>query len=218
MEAIVCAGLGYLIGSINPAYLFSRLRGFDIRHRGSGNAGATNVLLTVGKLAGVLCALLDILKAFCAYRLGKRLFPMLQFAGILAGAFCILGHIFPVWMGFHGGKGLACIGGMILAHNWKIFLIMLLFEIILTLAVNYICVMAMSASILFTVVYAWTTHDWIGTAVLAAVAVVVQFKHIENVKRIMQGTEFHVSYLWDKEAEIKRLTSILGDERVHELV
>lgn len=218
MGAFACAAMGYLIGTVNPAYLMSKLKGFDIRQRGSGNAGATNVLLTVGKLAGVLCALLDILKAFFAYRLGKRFFPLLQFAGVLAGCCCILGHIFPIWMGFQGGKGLACIGGMILAHNWKIFLVMLMFEIILTLAVNYICVMAMSASVLFTLVYAWTTHDWIGTSILALVAVVVQFKHLENVKRIVEGTELHVSYLWDKEAEIARITKIMGDERVHELV
>ena len=218
MNAAACAALGYLIGTINPAFLFSKLKGFDIRERGSGNAGATNVMLTVGKVAGVLCAMLDILKAFCAYRLGKRLFPLLQFAGILAGACCILGHIFPVWMGFQGGKGLACIGGVVLAHSWKLFLVMLAFEIAFTLTVNYICAMAMSACTIFTIVYAVTTHDWIGTIALAVVTVVVHLKHVENIKRIMQGTEFHVSYLWDKEAEIARVTKILGDDRVHELV
>lgn len=218
MNAAACAALGYFIGTVNPALIFSKIKGFDIRERGSGNAGATNVMLTIGKIAGVLCALLDILKAFVAYRLGKRLFPLLQFAGILAGAFCILGHIFPVWMGFQGGKGLACIGGVILAHNWKLFLGLLAFEIVFTLIVNYICAMAMSVSVIFTVIYACTTYDWVGTLVLAVVAVVIHVKHIENMKRILQGTEFHVSYLWDKEAEIKRLTDKLGDERVSELV
>lgn len=218
MSAVACAALGYLIGTINPAFLFSKTKGFDIRERGSGNAGATNVMLTVGKLAGVLCALLDILKAFLAYRLGRRFFPMLQFAGILAGACCILGHIFPVWMGFQGGKGLACIGGVILAHSWKLFVVMLIFEIALTLIINYICAMAMSTCTIFTAIYAVTTHDWIGTIALVIVTIVVHLKHVENMKRIMQGTEFHVSYLWDKESEIKRVTDILGDDRVHELV
>lgn len=217
MGAAACAALGYFIGTFSPAFLLSKLKGFDIRERGSGNAGATNVLLTVGKIAGVLCALLDILKAFLAYRLGRKLFPLLHFAGILAGACCILGHIFPVWMGFQGGKGLACIGGVILAYNWKVFLVMLVFEVILTLAFNYICAMAMSASTVFTLVYASMTHDWIGTAALTLVTVVVHIKHIENMKRIMQGTEFHVSFLWDKEAEIQRVTKIMGEDRLDEL-
>ena len=163
MNAAACAAMGYFIGTINPAFLLSKIKGFDIRERGSGNAGATNVMLTIGKIAGVLCAMLDILKAFFAYRLGKRLFPLLQFAGILAGACCILGHIFPVWMGFQGGKGLACIGGVILAHNWKLFLALLAFEIVFTLIVNYICAMAMSVSVIFTCMYALTTHDLVGT-------------------------------------------------------
>lgn len=218
MSAAACAVLGYFIGTFNPAFLLSKLKGFDIRERGSGNAGATNVMLTVGKIAGVLCAIVDILKAFLAYRLGRRFFPLIQFAGILAGACCILGHIFPVWMGFQGGKGLACIGGVILAYSWKLFLVMFVFEVILTLSFNYICAMAMSTCTIFTLIYAFTTLDWIGTSVLALVTIVVHFKHIENMKRIMQGTEFRVSYLWNKEAEIERVAKIMGNERVHELV
>ena len=115
MSVVVCSAMGYLIGTINPAYIFGKLRGFDIRERGSGNAGATNVVLIMGKLAGLVCALLDIFKSYAAYKLARLLFPMLTFAGILAGCACVLGHIFPVWMHFSGGKGLACIGGLILA-------------------------------------------------------------------------------------------------------
>lgn len=174
-------------------------------------------MLTMGKLVGVLCALLDIIKAFLAYRIGKALFPAIQFAGVLAGAACILGHIFPVWMGFQGGKGLACIGGVILAHNWKLFCVMLAFEIVLVLVVNYICVMAMSASVLFTTVYAWTTQEIVGTIALLLVTIVVQIKHIENLKRIAKGTEFHFSYLWDKERETERVAKILGTDRLDEL-
>ena len=138
MNVTACIALGYFIGTVNPAYFFSRKKGFDIRKRGSGNAGATNALLTMGKVVGVLCALLDMIKAYFACRLAKHLFPGLQFAGVLAGAACILGHIFPVWMGFRGGKGLACLGGVILGYNWKLFCLMLVFEIILALTVNYI--------------------------------------------------------------------------------
>ena len=89
MTAAACAAMGYLIGTVNPAFIFSKLKGFDIRKRGSGNAGATNALLTMGKVTGVLCALVDIVKAFYAYRIGRFLFPALQFAGVLAGASCV---------------------------------------------------------------------------------------------------------------------------------
>ena len=217
MNAVCCAVMGYLIGTVNPSFLFSKLKGFDIRVRGSGNAGATNAMLTMGKSVGALCMIMDIIKAFLAYRLGKRLYPLIQYAGILAGAFCILGHIFPIWMGFRGGKGLACIGGMILAHDWKIFCVMLAFEVVLVLVVNYICVMAVSASAIFTAVYYFSTHEIIGTVMMVIVTAVVFFKHIENFRRAAQGTEFHVSYLWDKEREIDRVTKILGTERLDEL-
>lgn len=218
MYAIPAALLGYFVGTFNPAYFFGKLKGFDVRTRGSGNAGATNAMLTMGKVMGVLCALLDILKAFAAYKLAKLLLPQMQFAGILAGAACILGHIFPVWMGFKGGKGLACLGGMILAYNWKLFCVLLAVEVVLTLIVNYICFMPMSASVAFTLIYALTAADLVGTIALLVVTVVIQCKHIENVKRIREGTEFHVSYLWNKEAEIQRLVDKMGDDRLDEIV
>ena len=150
MKTLACMTIGYFIGTINPAFLFSKMKGFDVRERGSGNAGATNAFLTIGKICGMLCALLDILKAFLAFKICKILFPAVQYAGILAGSVCVLGHIFPVWMGFRGGKGLACLGGLVLAYNWKLFCVMLVLEVVLTLMVNYICFMAMSTSILFT--------------------------------------------------------------------
>lgn len=217
MGAVSCALMGYFMGTINPAYIFGKLKGLDIRERGSGNAGASNAFLTIGKIVGVVCALLDIFKACFIYRACSYLFPTLPFAGILAGVACILGHIFPVWMMFRGGKGLACFAGVVLAYNWKLFLIMLVFEVVLALVVNYICVMAMSASVIFTAMYAFTTIDLIGTIALLAVTVVIECKHIDNVKRIMEGTEFHISYLWNKEKEIERVIKVLGEDRLDEL-
>lgn len=218
MGAFCSIILGYLIGTINPAYIFGKIKGMDIRQRGSGNAGATNAMLTLGKIVGVVCALLDIIKAYCAYFVAQSLFPDLPPAGILAGVACILGHIFPVWMMFRGGKGLACLAGMVLAYNWKLFLVLLVFEIILAFVVNYICVMAMSASAIFTAIYAFLSANIVGIAALLLVTVVIELKHMDNVKRIMAGTEFHLSYLWDKEREIERVTSVMGKDRVHELV
>ena len=217
MNAVCCAAMGYLIGTVNPSYLISKLKGFDIRSRGSGNAGATNAMLTMGKLIGFLCMIFDIIKAFLSFKLAKQLFPMLRFSGILSGTSCIMGHIFPVWMKFRGGKGLACIGGLILAYHWKVFLVMLGFELVFTLTINYICVMPISASVLFTFVYWFREREMVGAAAMVIVSVVVFIKHIENLKRIRQGTEFHVSYLWDKQREIERVAKIIGTDRLDEL-
>ena len=102
MNVILCLIWGYFIGTLNPAYIFGKLRGMDIRDGGSGNAGATNATLLMGKGVGFLTAFLDILKAFLACRMALLFFPALESAGVIAGCGCILGHIFPIWMGFAG--------------------------------------------------------------------------------------------------------------------
>ena len=138
-------------------------------------------------------------------RLAKKLFPLLAFAGALSGMFCVLGHIFPVWMGFAGGKGLACLGGLVLGHSWRLFLALLIAEILLTLAVGYICVMALTLSVLFPVIYGLSTRDLTGALILAGLIPVVYYKHLPNLKRIFEGREARISWLWNAEAEEARL-------------
>ncbi|MCM1315796.1 MAG: glycerol-3-phosphate acyltransferase [Muribaculaceae bacterium] len=198
MHIVLCSLLGYLIGNINPAYILSRLKGFDIREKGTGNAGASNVTVVMGKKAGVFTALFDIFKAFSAVIIAVRLFPNMEYAEILAGVSCIMGHIFPFIMKFHGGKGLACLGGVILSFNPVVFILMLLAELIFALAVDYICVVAPSGAVIFTLIYAFMTGDLTGTSLLTVVSVVIVFKHIENFRRIRNGEETHISFLWKK--------------------
>ncbi len=200
-----CAAAGYLVGTINPSYILSKIRGFDIRQRGSGNAGASNALIVLGKLAGVICAIFDIAKAALVILLMKRLFPKMICAFAVTGAACILGHIFPFYMRFRGGKGLACLAGMILAFDWRVFLIMLCYAVVLALVTNYICFVPMTASVVFPFVYGFLRHDWIGVLLLGVVAVVILCKHRENIRRIRMGTEMRLSYLWNKEKEVQRL-------------
>ena len=207
MSVIMCLTIGYLMGTVNPAYLIGKARGMDIRCEGSGNAGASNAIIMMGKAVGALCALFDIFKAYLAYRICSVLFPALDAAGVLAGAGSILGHIFPVWMGFRGGKGLACLGGTILAHDRKFFFLILAAEIVLALVVGYICLVAVSASAVFPAVYAAQGGHWLGTAVLLAVAGVMCFKHRENFRRIREGKELKISYLWNKDKELDRIRS-----------
>lgn len=205
MRVILCLIYGYLIGTINPSYLFGKLRGMDIRKGGSGNAGATNALLLLGNAVGFLCAILDIIKAFVVCKTAVLLFAQLPAAGIIAGCGCILGHIFPIWMGFAGGKGLACLGGMLLAYNWRVLCLILLGEVILLLIANYICLVAITGSAAFTAIYFVQTGNLLGTVLLALVTVVIFFKHIPNLRRIADGSELKIRYLWDKEGETRRI-------------
>ena len=123
--AFVCALIGYLLGSINPAYLIVRRKGYDVRTEGSGNAGASNALIIAGKAAFLAVVALDVLKAWTSCRICRGLFPALTAAEQIGGAACVLGHLFPFTLGFRGGKGLACQGGVILSWSWRWFLLLL---------------------------------------------------------------------------------------------
>lgn len=210
--------IGYMIGGINPAYLFAKRRGFDIRKHGSKNAGASNAVITMGKKVGFLAAIFDIIKAFFAVKLSELLFPGSVICAALSGAGCIVGHIFPVFLRFRGGKGLACLGGVILAFHPVVFALMLAAEIILVLLVDYICVVPITASVIFPVIYRLMTLDAVGTTVYSIVAFIVICKHIENLRRIYNGTEFHFSFLWKKDKELDRMEgkaydSLLDEQR-----
>ena len=205
MNYFLCALMGYCIGGINPAFIIGKIKGFDIRQRGTGNAGASNAAVTMGKKVGVFIALFDIFKAFMAVKLAALLFPQLTAVKIIAGVSCILGHIFPVLMNFKGGKGLACLAGFIMGYDIRIFGILLLCEVVLALILDYICVIPITGSIIFTVIYAVTTSEPIGSILLAAVTIIMVLKHIQNLKRIREGTEVHISFLWKKDKNAERI-------------
>lgn len=205
MQLILCSLIGYFVGNINAAYIISKLRGFDIRERGSGNAGASNATMVMGKKAGLITALFDITKAAVISALAVYLFPKLRFAKILSGSACIIGHIFPILMHFHGGKGLACLAGLIISYNPQLFLFLLAMEMFLGFGLDYICVVPITGSLLFTSIYALTTADPSGTMILACVSMVILYKHIENLQRIQESTEAHISFLWKKDKEIERI-------------
>ena len=205
MEIIVCLLVGYAIGTINPAYIIGAMRGVDIKSRGSGNAGASNVMIVIGKAAGVVCALLDIIKPCIAILITRKLFPLFELAFPLTGAACILGHVFPFYMKFKGGKGLACLGGVILMTDVRLFLALVLIELAVVLVINYICVVPMTASVAYSVIYGVMYKDSLAALIFFGVAVVIFFKHTENLKRIKEGTEIRFSFLWNKEEELERI-------------
>ncbi len=204
MNVFFSAILGYLVGNINPAAVFSWLKDADIRNKGSGNVGASNALIVMGKGIGLFCALFDIMKAFFVVKLCFYLFPDYPIIGILSGTCCILGHIFPFLMHFHGGKGLAALGGVLLAYNWRMFLIILLSEIILVCFINYVCLVATSASQVFTLIL--LINSGVSAAlVFAPATIAILYRHRLNFVRIRYGVEAKIRYIWDKDSEQKRL-------------
>lgn len=205
IKLFVSALIGYLIGGINPSYVIAKIKGFDIRKHGSGNAGASNAVITMGKKIGLISALFDILKAYAAVKLSVYLFAETALVGVFAGVSCILGHIFPFLMNFRGGKGLACLGGVVLAFHPMVFLLLLAAEFILVLLVDYICIVPITASIAFPIIYNVMERDRIGALIYGIAAVVIVLKHVENLKRIRNGTEAHLSFLWRRKKEIERL-------------
>lgn len=203
---IVIAIVAYLIGSINFSVILSKkMAGFDVREKGSGNAGTTNMLRSVGKKAAVITLICDILKGVVSIGiaiivgniikdLDKSL--LVQIAGILV----VVGHTFPIFFGFKGGKGVATSLGVILMTNWKIGLICLIFALVLMALTKMVSVGSIAAAILFPVLTIFLTDTFIVTEgsnyfiYSILLAILVAFNHRENIKRILNGTENKISF------------------------
>lgn len=189
MQYLLAIILGYLLGCSSMAYYIGKFKKTDIRTAGSGNLGASNATVLFGWSAGVAVALHDIGKAVIAVIAAKWLFPQLEYAGAAAGVACVLGHIFPFYLGFRGGKGLASYFGMVLALNWKLALIVGAVIVLATLITDFISVGALSSIVVAPVYTFFTTHNLILVAILGVATVVMFLKHWENIIRIAKGQE-----------------------------
>ena len=205
MTAVFVFLIGYCVGGLNPAYLLAKRRGFDIRAAGTHNAGASNAAITIGKKAGVAVALLDIFKAFAVVKLCALLFPHLSLSREISGVACMLGHMFPAAMQFHGGKGLACLGGVILAYSPVVFLVFLLGTAFLALVTGYLTVVPVTAAVAFPLYYLYRGGSPAGFGLYMIVAGIMEGKHIENFRRIRAGTEVRTGFLWNKDRELARV-------------
>ena len=183
--------IGYLLGSLNLATFLARLKGVDIRAGGSGNPGASNTVTLLGWKAGALVALHDIGKGILAVWLCSRLFPTLPYCGAVAGVACVLGHIFPFYMRFRGGKGFATYLGITLMLNWKFFLGLLVAIAILVLITDYIVVGTMTTVVSFPAFCA-INHHYVLALLLTVASLVTIYKHRANLVRICNGTEIKV--------------------------
>lgn len=189
MNALLCAVLGYLIGSLSPAALLSKLKKQNLRKQGTGNLGATNTMIVLGKGYGALVMLFDIAKAFAAVKLAELLFPSLAVAGILAGSAAVVGHIFPFYLKFKGGKGLAAFGGLILGVDTLLFLILLVIALLFMFVINHSVAMPISAAILFPILYAFRTVFISAVVIAAAVSILIICVHISNIGKARRGED-----------------------------
>ncbi len=207
---IAMAIIAYLIGSVNFSVIISKkMAGFDVREKGSGNAGSTNVLRTVGKKAAVLTLICDILKGVISILIAifigsivkdvnKEL--LVQIAGIAV----VLGHTFPIFFGFKGGKGVATSLGVILMSNWQIGLICLVFALVLMALTRMVSLGSCGAAVLFPVLtlfmnenYTVLTDGKSGKTYFIysiILAIIVLYNHRSNIKRILNGTENKLSF------------------------
>ena len=180
---------GYLLGCSNMALYLSMWKKVDIRAAGSGNLGASNAVILMGWGAGVLTAVHDIGKSALAVLTARLLFPELEHIGAVAGVASVLGHIFPFYLKFKGGKGFAAYLGMTIALNWKFAIAVLLLVVIVTLITDYI-VAATTTTILVVPVYLGiAARSLVLPLILLVATAVIAYKHRENYVRMYKGTE-----------------------------
>ena len=197
---ILMAVIAYAIGSVNFSVILSkRIAGFDVRERGSGNAGSTNMLRSVGKGAAALTLVLDIAKglvailiAFLIGKIAKEANPAILVQ--IAGFFAVLGHTFPIFFGFRGGKGVATSLGVLLLINPLIGVICLVFALVVMALTRMVSLGSIMAAVLFPVFTIFISDNYFveGYNYIifgVAMAALVIFNHRSNLKRIYAGTE-----------------------------
>lgn len=208
---IIVAVIAYAIGSINFSVIFSRrFAGFDIREKGSGNAGSTNMLRSVGKKAAAITLVCDILKGLVAiliaYLFGRFNEELDGALLVQIAALCVvLGHTFPIFFEFRGGKGVATSLGVLLLVNWQIGLICLIFALIIMAATRMVSAGSVTAAILYPILvlfgigkeYFLVGGNYIIFSILLALIVI--FNHRANIKRILSGEENKLSFSKNKE-------------------
>ena len=224
-QLIVIAMVGYLIGSINLSIILSKLMGKgDIREQGSGNAGTTNTLRVLGKGPAALVLIFDICKAVIAILLAKGIFAIsgvemftalgdtttlnvtYELGILLAALGAILGHNYPIYYGFKGGKGIATSLGALLMIEWQIGLVCLVFALVLMISSRMVSLGSICAAILYPVLV-WIMGSAFGTSFKARmiytifavlVAALAIYRHRANITRLLNGTE---NKLWKTKAE-----------------
>lgn len=189
MHAVLSLVIGYLIGCISPAKLVGKRKNVNLKEVGTGNLGATNTALVLGRKAGYVVLTFDIFKSYISYKLAKVIFPQLMVAGIIACIGVILGHAFPVFNNFQGGKGLAAFGGLVLAHDPLQFAVLLTLGIIMAFLLNYGVYLAVTATALFPFFSYLRSGSFTTFAATSAASGIVLALHFGNLRRAISGED-----------------------------
>ncbi|MFN7710647.1 MAG: glycerol-3-phosphate 1-O-acyltransferase PlsY [Holosporales bacterium] len=183
------AGGAYLMGSVPFGLLLTKfLGGQDIRTVGSGNIGATNVLRTGRKDLAILTLFLDAFKATAAILLTHSIAPQVEWLSLVAATAALLGHLYPIWLGFKGGKGVATIAGCLIALSWKTFLAVIGIWLVVAFITRYSSLAAIVAALtlpFFGLLF--ENHDFAAWSL--ALSALIIYKHKENIARLRAGKE-----------------------------
>lgn len=201
MTTFILLLLAYLIGSIPSGLWVGKLfYNTDIREHGSGNLGGTNTFRTLGKKAGLVVTIMDILKGTAATLLGAL--PFFESANVhplILGIIAVVGHMFPIFAKFKGGKAVATSGGILLGYNWPIFVLLVVgFFIILKLTkmVSLTSMILSIIAVLYAIIYHYTIdHDLPLIGIVLLLAIFIFYRHRTNIKRIKEGTEPKVKWI-----------------------
>lgn len=181
--------LGYLLGSLSPAALISHIKKQNLKQRGTGNLGTANTLVILGKRYAALVMIGDIAKAWLAVRLAEYLFPLRSLAGLLAGCAAVVGHIFPFYLHFDGGKGVASLLGLALACSPSMGLAVILFGLSMMLITNHGVAWSFSVPISFAILNGFRSESLVIFALSAAISFLVLYKHLPNLQQTSQGQD-----------------------------
>ena len=203
----VAAVLAYILGSLNFAVILSKLFAHkDVRNFGSGNAGMTNMLRVFGVLPGILTFVFDVLKGFIACYIGRYVifdylntnygdkgFYIPVYGALLCGIFCMLGHVFPVFFGFKGGKAVAVSVGIFLVAHWQAITIALGVFVLLLLITRIISISSLTATVTVFVVTllmpGQSGEQWVVLLMTFIMCLIVFVKHKDNIVRLIKGEE-----------------------------
>lgn len=189
MRYFFCILIAYLIGSLSPAALIAKLKHKNLSKEGTGNLGATNTSLVIGKMFGFLVMVLDIFKGFLAVKIAIWIIPEAEWFAMMAGFFAVIGHCFPFYLKFKGGKGLAAFGGVILAYNPLFFLFVLSTGVIFILIANSGTVLSYYAALIFPIFVAFTSKSVPTTVVCIVMSLFLMIIFVPNLKKAIKGEE-----------------------------
>jgi len=200
LETVLIILLAYLLGSIPSGLWIGKwFYKTDIRHHGSGNLGGTNTFRVLGKTAGLIVTLLDILKGTAATLLPLiPLFVDTSVHPLILGSIAVVGHMYPVFAGFRGGKAVATSGGVVLGYHWPLFLILIISFFIFLKITKMVSLSSMIMTIIattYTIFYTINTGDYALLILLLILSVFIFYRHRENIKRIKAGTEPKVKWI-----------------------